>query len=78
MLGRQGRLLVPVVEITEDREVVIYQIPLEDGKETGEEGLEIPSKDRVYGIRIRLRDGMVDFYRREELHRQGQKQDPHK
>ena len=69
VLGKQGRLRLPVIKVTENREVVIYQLPLEGGdKEREGEPLEVPSKDQVYGIRIRLKDGMVDFYRREELH----------
>ncbi len=61
VLWVQDRLTFPVIMVTESQEVVIYQIPL------GEEDAELPSKDRIYGIRIRLKDGVVDLYRREEL-----------
>jgi len=66
ILKGQGRLHCPVIKVTENREVVIYQNPVEDG------ALEVLPKDQVYGIRIRLKEGMVDFYRREELHDGGQ------
>ncbi len=61
VLWAQDRLPFPVIKVTENQEVVIYQIPL------GDEDIELPSKDRIYGIRIRLKDGVVDLYRREEL-----------
>lgn len=71
VLRQQGRLRFPVIEVTENREVVIYQLPVGDERGGREDGsFKIPSKDQVYGIRIRLKEGMVDFYRREELHDQ--------
>ena len=58
VLQWQGRLSLPVIRITEGREFIIYQMPLTRA---------IPSKDHVCGVRIRLKDGVVDFYRREEI-----------
>lgn len=73
VMERRGQIHVPAVKVTENREVIIYQLPLEETqKDAGGEPLEIPSKDRIYGIRIRLKEGTVDFYRREELHDGGQ------
>ena len=50
VLGIQGQLPFPVVEVRED--------------ETTPGG---PEKDEIYGIRFRLKEVMIDFYRREEL-----------
>ena len=61
-LKARGVLRIPGVKVSAGQsEVVIYR-PLEEG--------ESPSGERVYGIRIRLKDGVVDFYRREEIHEQ--------
>lgn len=69
VLGTQGRLPFPVVEVKEGNEVIIYQRPAKEGKP--EEGtgtvMEDPKKNQIYGIRIRLKEGVVDFYRKEEL-----------
>lgn len=70
VLWGQGRLSFPVIEVTKDREVIIYQFPGGNGDKAAAGPLEAPLKDEVYGIRIRLKEGMVDFYRREELHRE--------
>ena len=68
VLKGQNEIRLPAVEVSADsREIVIYRIPEEDGS-----GLPVPYNDRVYGIRIRLKDGVVDFYRREELYEYGQ------
>lgn len=65
ILKARGPLRIPGVELSADKsQVVIYRLLGEEG--SGDS--EIPSKERVYGIRIRLKDGAVDFYRREELH----------
>lgn len=69
VLKGQGRLCVPVIKVTKDSEVVIYQIsPQDGGAEPGGGLFMIPAKDQVYGIRIRLKEGMVDFYLKEEMH----------
>ena len=60
VLQWQGRLSLPVIRITEGREFIIYQMSLVEGE-------VIPAKDDVCGVRIRLKDGVVDFYRREEI-----------
>ncbi len=73
VMEKQGQIQVPAVKVTENREVLIYQLPLEEARKDCEgEPLIIPSKDRIYGIRIHLKEGTVDFYRREELHNGGQ------
>lgn len=69
VLGIQGQLPFPVVEVREGNEVVIYQQsevkkPMENQDETTPGD---PEKDEIYGIRFRLKEGMIDFYRKEEL-----------
>lgn len=65
ILMERGEFSFPTVEVTDDREVVIYQAPVGENP-------AIPEKNQIFGIRIRLKDGVVDFYRREEIHDQGQ------
>lgn len=74
-LGLQGRFPFPTVEVREGSEIVIYQLPAEyEETETGKaeehkkaRKTKEPDKERIYGVKIRLKDGVVDFYRREEL-----------
>ena len=57
VLHSQNRLPIPIIEIREDREIGFYRAG--DGEEAEE-----PRK--IYGVRIRLKDGVIEFYRREE------------
>ena len=50
-------LPVPSIEISEHNEVIIYQF---------HDGSEKPD-NKIYGIRIRLKEGIIDFYRQSYL-----------
>lgn len=56
-LHGRNRLPIPIVEIRQDHEIVLYRAG--GGEETKD-------PDQIYGVRIRLKDGVIDFYRREE------------
>ena len=60
ILSHQKIIPFPTVEFTENREILIRQEPDED-----------PS-GRIYGIRIRLKEGVIDFYRQEEIKQERQ------
>ena len=65
VLGCQKTLPFPAVEFTEDKEIIIYRIP--SGEDSGIPDL---TSDRIYGIRVRLKEVVIDFYRQEEIRRE--------
>lgn len=66
ILTRTCHLSIPTIEVKENNEVIIYQLPA-DGVPSSC-GLSEQSGDgKIYGIRIRLKEGVIDFYRQEHM-----------
>lgn len=66
ILARTYHLSIPTIEVKENNELIIYELPA-DGvpSPSGLSGQTVDGK--IYGIRIRLKDGVIDFYRQEHM-----------
>lgn len=63
VLSHQKVIPIPTVEIQENHEIIIRGPLMDPGKSMGLP--ESENGDQTYGIRIRFKDGVIDFYRQE-------------
>lgn len=66
ILTRTYHVSIPTFELKENNELIIYQLPAHGDPSSCDLSEQIID-GKIYGIRIRLKDGVIDFYRQEHI-----------